>query len=256
MQHVGVREDQVRRLPDLPPSLRLGVAVVDRRPDAREAEPGDAPRLILGQRLRRVEVERTCGRLADDRVEHGQVERERLARRGPRRDEDVLAARGRLPRLALMGVEAVDADARERRRDARVEARREAPRAGLRAQARSSGRRPRHRRGGRPRGASLAEVLRERPLVAALALRPDQRLSRLTADEEDHRRNGEDAVAGRRSEVGVDVELDEPCSAGRLPRRSRSGRARSPCTACTTGRRTRRSPGPRSRGRPRRTSRR
>ena len=68
VQHVGVREDHVRRAADLRAALGLGVAVVDRRADSGEPEPRDAPRLILGQRLRRVEVERPGGRLARDRV--------------------------------------------------------------------------------------------------------------------------------------------------------------------------------------------
>ena len=122
VEHVGVREDHVRRLADLRPPLGLGVAVVDRGANPAEAEPGEAPRLVLGQRLRRVEVERPRGRLARDRVEDGQVEGERLPRCGAGRDDDVLAACGRLPRLALLRVEAVDAARGEGGCDARVEA--------------------------------------------------------------------------------------------------------------------------------------
>ena len=98
--------------PDLRPALGLGVAVVDRRAEPRQAEAGEAPRLVLGERLRRVEVERARRRLARDRVEDGEVERERLPRRGARRHDDVLAPSRRLPRLGLMGVE------RRRSRDA------------------------------------------------------------------------------------------------------------------------------------------
>ena len=47
--------------------------------------------LILGERLRRVEVERALLRLARERVEHGQVEGERLPARGAGDDRDVLA---------------------------------------------------------------------------------------------------------------------------------------------------------------------
>ena len=121
VEHVGVRQDHVRGLADLRPPLGLGVAVVDRGANPAEAQPGETPRLVLGQRLRRVEVQRPRGRLPRDRVEHGEVEGERLPRRGCRRDDHVLTSRGRLPGLALLRVEAVDAARGEGRCDARVE---------------------------------------------------------------------------------------------------------------------------------------
>jgi hypothetical protein len=58
VEHVRVREDHVRPLADLPAALVLGVAVVDRRLHARHAQRGERARLILRQRLGRVEVER------------------------------------------------------------------------------------------------------------------------------------------------------------------------------------------------------
>ena len=78
------------------------VAVVDRGARSRELERGEVARLILRERLRRVEVERAQLRVARDGVEHGKVERERLARRGAGRHDDVLAAAGGVPRIALV----------------------------------------------------------------------------------------------------------------------------------------------------------
>ena len=71
---------------------------------------GERAELILRERLRRVEVERAALRLPRERVEHRQVEGERLAGGGAGRHEHVLAARGRVPDRALVGVEPRDAD--------------------------------------------------------------------------------------------------------------------------------------------------
>ena len=65
VEHVGVGEDQVRALADRRPLGSRGVAVVDRRPDLLvQAEGVQRPRLVLGQRLGRVEVERSRGAVA------------------------------------------------------------------------------------------------------------------------------------------------------------------------------------------------
>ena len=155
VEHVRVRQDQVRGLPDLPAPLRFGVAVVDRGPHPGQAERRDAPRLILGERLRRVEVDGAGGGLAHDCVEHRQVEGEGLPRGGSRRDEDALAPGRRLPGLAL-----VRRRARRSRRRSRAAATRVSRPAGsgsdprCRATARSSGTRARHRRADRPRDVS------------------------------------------------------------------------------------------------------
>ena len=65
-------------------------------PSAREPA-----RLVLGERLGRVEVEGAGRQVARERVEHGQVEGERLAARGPRGDDRV--ARGGRPRARRPG---------------------------------------------------------------------------------------------------------------------------------------------------------
>ena len=125
VEHVGVREDDVRPLADLPAPLARRVAVVDRRAETLQPELGERARLILRERLRRVEVERARLRVARDRVEDGEVEGERLPRRGSGRDDDVLAALRGLPRLGLVAVERGDAGRDERRGDPWVEVVRE-----------------------------------------------------------------------------------------------------------------------------------
>ena len=101
------------------------VAVVDRRPHAGHAEGREAARLILRESLRRIEVERARLRVAGDRVQHRQVEGQRLAARRAGGDGDVLAARGCRPRLGLVLEEARDALALERGHDPLVELRRQ-----------------------------------------------------------------------------------------------------------------------------------
>ena len=80
---------------------------------------------ILRQRLRRVEIERACGRIGQQAVEDRQVVAERLAagRRGD--DRDMLAAQARGDRLGLMRIELADASRRHRLDEPGIEARRE-----------------------------------------------------------------------------------------------------------------------------------
>ena len=110
VEHVGVREHDVRPAADLPAPFGRRVAVVDRRAHAGDAELRERTRLILRERLRRVEVERARVAVGGERVEDGEVERERLPRRGAGRDDDVAVARGRV-RLRLVRVELGDAAA-------------------------------------------------------------------------------------------------------------------------------------------------
>ena len=60
-------------------------------------------------------------RLARERVEHWQVEGERLAARGAGGDDEVLAPLGRVEGVRLVAVEAVEAEACERVEDARMQ---------------------------------------------------------------------------------------------------------------------------------------
>ena len=88
----GLVKIDVGPLADLPAALVLGVAVVDRGAEPRKAEGREGARLVLGERLRRVEVERAQLRLGREGVQHGQVEGERLAAGRARGDDEVLAA--------------------------------------------------------------------------------------------------------------------------------------------------------------------
>ena len=121
VEHVRVGEDDVRPLADLPAALARRVAVVDRRLEPLQAELGQRPRLVLRERLRRVEVERPRLRLAGDRVEDGKVECKGLSRCRAGGDDDVLSAPRRFPGLGLVAVQGGDAGRDERGRDARVE---------------------------------------------------------------------------------------------------------------------------------------
>ena len=257
----------VRGAADVRALLDRRVAVVDRGPQPAEAERREPAGLVLRERLRRIEEERPgCG-LACDRVEHGEREGERLARRRSRRHDDVLAAGRRLPRLRLVRVEPGDARAasaaatsgcrsggsgslRPARAgsDAAV-----APPPGRRAgrprrEAVSPAALPRLGAGGcasgtpalrrsqpRPRRASDLERFGDCLGVAAARLRAVDRLDRLAAP----RRRSPSAARGRRSGPGTPRLTSMSSRASRRrPSCSRAdrrrGTARSPCTAGTT----------------------
>ena len=108
VQHVGVREHDVRPSADVRARLARGVAVVDRRAHALgQTEGRERAGLVLGERLRRVQVQRAGFCVATEHVERGQVEAQRLARGGPGGD-DRRALPGGVDRLRLVGVEALD----------------------------------------------------------------------------------------------------------------------------------------------------
>ncbi len=94
--------------------LARRVAVVDRGADLLvQPEPVQRARLVLRERLRRVEVERAGVRVGEQRLERRELEAERLARRGPRGD-DRRARPRRVERLRLMRVQLLDPGGRER----------------------------------------------------------------------------------------------------------------------------------------------
>jgi len=102
VEHVRVGQHQVGLAADRRPALARGVAVVDGHADrVAEVERVERARLVLGERLGGVEVERAGVRVVAQRVERRQVEGERLARSGAR-GEDHRAVRRRLPRLGLV----------------------------------------------------------------------------------------------------------------------------------------------------------
>ena len=87
VEHVGVGEDDVGVAADRRALLARGVAVVDREPRVLDAERVERARLVLGERLRRVEVERAGAGVAAEHVERGELEAQRLARRGAGGDD-------------------------------------------------------------------------------------------------------------------------------------------------------------------------
>ena len=125
VQHVRVRQHDVRGAANVRAPLDRRVAVVDRRPQPAEPERREPPGLVLRERLRGIEEEGPGRGIACDRVEHREREAERLARRRSGRQDDMPAAGGRLPGPCLVRVEARDASAFQRRGDVRVEIDRE-----------------------------------------------------------------------------------------------------------------------------------
>jgi hypothetical protein len=88
--------------------------------EAGRAQLGELARLVLGERLGRVEVERPRLRLARDRVQHRQVEGEALARGGAGGDDQVRGRR-RLPGAQLVRVERLDPGGAQARDEVRGE---------------------------------------------------------------------------------------------------------------------------------------
>ncbi len=133
VEHVGVGEHDVGFAADLGARLLGRIAVIDRGPDTlRQPEAGQRPRLILGQRLGRIEVERSRSRLAAEHLDRGQVEAHRLARGGAGRD-DHRSLPGCLQRLRLVAVELLDAKSAQRGQQLGVKLGRERAQARLRA---------------------------------------------------------------------------------------------------------------------------
>src|SRR2546422_5344787 len=94
-----------------PPRILRRVAVVGEHPHLGQllGELFQLGQLVLGERLRRKDVERARVGLVHDRLEHRQVVAERLARRRRRDDDDVASGLHELPRARVMTVELLDA---------------------------------------------------------------------------------------------------------------------------------------------------
>jgi hypothetical protein len=120
VEHVGVGEDQVRAPADLRPIVTGRVAVVDRVPELAQPELRELAGLVLSQRLRRVEVQGAGAIVAGQRIEHREVERQRLAGGGAARHDHVFLGGG-LERLELVRVKGRDPAADQRRPQLRRE---------------------------------------------------------------------------------------------------------------------------------------
>ena len=108
VQHVGVGQDQVGARADGAPLLLGRVAVVDRGPQVGQLQRVQRARLVLGQRLGGVQVERARRAVAAQGVQHRQVEGQGLpAGRAGGHDRVALVGRGQ--RVGLVRVQALDA---------------------------------------------------------------------------------------------------------------------------------------------------
>ena len=128
VEHVGVRDDDMTGAADRGAHGGRGVAVVRVRLELDVyvlSEPLELAELILGERLRREDVERARGRVLRDRVDDRQVVAQRLAARGRGDDDGVLAGVRGLERVGLVRVKREDAPASQRRRDPAVQPSRE-----------------------------------------------------------------------------------------------------------------------------------
>ena len=122
VQHVGVREDEVPLLPELPPGRDAGVAVVHagphvrpQRAGARVEQPPERLELVLRQRLGRKEIQRVRARISGQGLDHRQRVGERLAARGAGDEHDRLARAHVVDRLRLVRVEPLDSECVQRR---------------------------------------------------------------------------------------------------------------------------------------------
>ena len=121
VEHVRVAEQDGGAAADLG-ALRLRrVAVVDGRHGARQAQRAQLARLVLGQRLGRIEVQGARGRVLGAGVDGRKRETERLAARRAGGHDHVVAGLQQLVSAALVAVEAFHALGRQRRAHPGVE---------------------------------------------------------------------------------------------------------------------------------------
>ena len=128
VEHVRVRDHDMGPSPDRLPCILRGVAVVGEGADIgperldHRVELGE---LVLGERLRREEVQGPRVGVLQDAVEDGQVVAERLPGGGGGDDHRVATGLDRVVGLALVRVEALVAARLQRLAELRVEVRRE-----------------------------------------------------------------------------------------------------------------------------------
>ena len=93
VQHVGIGQHEVGARAHRAPRVLRRVAVVGEHPHVgqRLGQLHQLGELVLGQRLGREQIEHARLGLLHERLEHGQVVAERLARGGRRHHDEVLA---------------------------------------------------------------------------------------------------------------------------------------------------------------------
>ena len=128
VQHVGVAQHDVRARAHRTARVLRRVAVIGEDADVAAARAADALRqlmelgqLILRQRFRRKEIQRSRRRVAQDAVENRRVVTEGLARRRRRDDDGVPAGERVVDGLGLVKVELVDPAHAERVLEAGIE---------------------------------------------------------------------------------------------------------------------------------------
>ena len=117
VQHVGVGDDDMARLPDRLPGAHRGVAVVGIGLEVDLHLPHEAMQLgqlVLGQRLGGKEIQRASFRIAQHRLQNWQVIAGGLPGRRRRHHHHVFPGQCEAGRLRLMGIEAADATRRQR----------------------------------------------------------------------------------------------------------------------------------------------
>ena len=124
VEHVRVGDHDLARAANGRSNGRRRIAVVDAGRDLQlgcRGEPAEGCQLVLAERLGREQVQRASRWILRDGVQDRQVVAQRLARRGGRDDDDVLAALQGVERVGLVGVEHLDALSVERSHQALVE---------------------------------------------------------------------------------------------------------------------------------------
>jgi hypothetical protein len=123
VEHVGVGEDQVGPRAHRPARILRRVAVVRVHAHVGQGlrQLHELGQLVLRQRLGGEEIEDAGLGLLHEGLEHRQVVAERLAGRGRRHDDQVLALGDRVIGLGLVRVELLDAAAPQRFEQSRIE---------------------------------------------------------------------------------------------------------------------------------------
>ena len=108
VQHLGVREHDVRVLADPGAVVGAGVAVVRRGEQLRHHPLAEAAELVLGERLGREDEQRRRGAVLQRGFDDRHLVAEGLPRCGPRREHDVAAGTERVDGGGLMRIQVLD----------------------------------------------------------------------------------------------------------------------------------------------------
>ena len=123
MEHVRVRQDEVRAGADGATRVLRRIAVVGEHPELRQllGELLELGELVLRERLRGKQIQNASVRLVQQRLQDRQVVAERLAGRGRCHDDNVVALLDERPRARLMRVQLGDSPRAQGFSDAGIE---------------------------------------------------------------------------------------------------------------------------------------